>query len=208
MNKVLIVDDDIGVTNHLEVFLMQTERYDSTVVNDSRKALDLLVQGSFDAVLLDMDMPYVSGLDILQAVHDRKLGIAVITLTGVGDVDLAVRAMKLGAYDYLTKPVDEDTLLKVLDDAVEHTTIKQSISRLPADLSKAGLAHGEAFAHLPTQDPALIRVFHAAERMAAGNDCIFIWGERGTYKEMLARAIHSASPRRNGPFVSVDVAAR
>jgi DNA-binding NtrC family response regulator len=208
MNKVLIVDDDIGVTNHLEVFLMQTERYDSTVVNDSRKALDLLVQGSFDAVLLDMDMPYVSGLDILQAVHDRKLGIAVITLTGVGDVDLAVRAMKLGAYDYLTKPVDEDTLLKVLDDAVEHTTIKQSISRLPADLSKAGLAHGEAFAHLPTQDPALIRVFHEAERMAAGNDCIFIWGERGTYKEMLARAIHSASPRRNGPFVSVDVAAR
>jgi len=208
VNSVLIVDDDVAVTNHLKVFLMQTERFDSVVVNDSRKALETLTQGRFEAVLLDLDMPNLSGLDILQAVHDRGLGVAVIILTGVSDVELAVRAMKLGAFDYLTKPVDEDTLLDVLDDAIEHKAIEQSILRLPAQLSKEGLAHGEAFAQFPTQDPALIRVFHEAERMAAGDSCIFIWGERGTYKEMLARAVHSASPRRGGPFVSVDAAAR
>jgi DNA-binding NtrC family response regulator len=95
----------------------------------------------------------------------------------------------------------------VLDESIQHKAIRQSISRLPASLSKDDLTHGEAFAQFPTQDPALIRCFHEAERMAAGDACIFIWGERGTYKEMLARAIHSASPRRNGPFVSVDVAA-
>ncbi len=208
MNKILIVDDDIAVTNHLKVFMMQTERYESTVINDSRKALDALHGEPFDAVLLDMDMPNVSGIDILQAVHDQALDVAVVILTGVGDVELAVRAMKLGAFDYLTKPVDEDTLLKVLDDAIQHKIIRQSISRLPARLSREDLTYGEAFAQFPTQDPALIRCFHEAERMAEGDSCIFIWGERGTYKEMLARAIHSASPRRSGPFVSVDVAAR
>lgn len=208
MNKVLIVDDDIAVTNHLKVFLMQTERYESAVINDSRKVLDALREEPFDAVLLDMDMPNVSGIDILQAVHDRALGVAVVVLTGVGDVELAVRAMKLGAFDYLTKPVDEDTLLKVLDDAIQHKVIRQSISRLPARLSREDLTFGEAFAQFPTQDSALIRCFHEAERMAAGDSCIFIWGERGTYKEMLARAIHRAGPRRDGPFVSVDVAAR
>ena len=195
MNRVLIVDDDSAVTNHLKVFLMQTERYESAVVNDSRKAMEALAQAPFDAVLLDIDMPNLSGLDILQAVHDRGLGVAVVILTGVGDVDLAVRAMKLGAFDYLTKPVDEDTLLKVLDDAIEHKAIKQSISRLPADSKKEDLTHGEAFAQFPTHDPAMIRLFLEAEKMAAGDCCIFIWGERGTYKEMLARAIHSASPR-------------
>jgi DNA-binding NtrC family response regulator len=207
MNKVLIVDDDIAVTNHLKVFLMQTERYESAVINDSRKVLATLRREPFDAVLLDMDMPNVGGIDILQAVHDQAIGVAVVVLTGVGDVDLAVRAMKLGAFDYLTKPVDEDTLLGVLDESIQHKAIHQSISRLPAALSKDDLTHGEAFAQFPTQDPALIRCFHEAERMAAGDTCIFIWGERGTYKERLARAIHSASPRRNGPFVSVDVAA-
>ena len=110
MKKVLVVDDDVAVTNHLKVFLMQSERYEGAVVNDSRKALDALAQGAFDAVLLDMDMPYVSGEDILQGIHDRQLGVAAIVLTGVADVDLAVRAMKLGAFDYLTKPVDEETL--------------------------------------------------------------------------------------------------
>ena len=208
MNKVLIVDDDIAVTNHLKVFLMQTERYDSAVVTDSREVMGLLKKESFDAILLDMDMPHIGGIDILQALHDRGLGIPVIVLTGVGDVELAVRAMKLGAFDYLTKPVDEDTLLKGLDDAIKQKTIQRSISRLPSDLKKEDLAHGEAFTHFPTQDPALIRLYHEAEQMAEGEFCIFIWGERGTYKEMLARAIHNASPRRNGPFVSVDVAAR
>jgi len=208
MSKVLIVDDDIAVTNHLKVFLMQTERYDSAVITDSREVLRLLESEPFDAVLLDMDMPHVGGIDILQALHDRKLGVAVVVLTGVGDVELAVRAMKLGAFDYLTKPVDEDTLLKVLDEAVKQGTIQRSISRLPSHLRKEDLAHGEAFTHFPTQDPAMIRLYHEAEQMASGDSCIFIWGERGSYKEMLARAIHGASPRRAGPFVSVDVAAR
>jgi DNA-binding NtrC family response regulator len=208
MNKILIVDDDIAVTNHLKVFLTQTETYESRVINDSSKVLDALHREPFDAVLLDIDMPNVSGIDILQAVHDQALGVAIVVLTGVGDVDLAVRAMKLGAYDYLTKPVEEDTLLRVLDESIRHKAIRQSISGLPAELSTEDLTHGEAFAQFPTQDPALIRCFHEAERMAAGDTCIFIWGERGTYKEMLARAIHGASPRRNGPFVSVDVAAR
>ncbi len=208
MNRVLIVDDDIAVTNYLMVFLMQAERYESIIVNDSRETEGVLKQGGFDAILLDMDMPNISGIDILQAVHDKGINIPVIVLTGVSDVDLAVRAMKLGAFDYLTKPVDEDKLLKVLEDAIKHRSIKQSISMLPAKPRQEDLIHSDAFAYFPTQDPATIRLYHEAEQMANGDFCIFIWGERGTYKEMLARAIHCISGRKNGPFVSVDAAAR
>jgi DNA-binding NtrC family response regulator len=208
MNRILIVDDDVAVTNYLMVFLMQTERFETTVVNDSREAPALLTPDAFDVVLLDMDMPNVTGMDILRIMHERGVQTPVIVLTGVSDVDLAVRAMKLAAFDYLTKPVDDDHLLQVIDSALEHRALRSSIEQLPPQLTRDGLAHRDAFDDVPAQNPAMIRLLHQAERMASGDLTIFLWGERGTGKEMLARAIHHASPRRDGPFVAVDAAAQ
>ena len=119
MKKILIMDDDVAVTNYLKVFLTQTGLYDLVVVNDSRQVAPLLAKEPFDIILLDMVMPNVSGMDILTDIHTRGMDTQVVILTGISDVDLAVNAMKLGAFDYLIKPVDEQKLLDTLQNATK-----------------------------------------------------------------------------------------
>ena len=206
MRRVLIVDDDVSVTNYLMVFLMQHEVFEPVVLNDSREVPGILETSSFDTIILDMDMPNLSGLDILKIIHERKIDTPVLVLSGVNDVDLAVKALKLGAFDYLTKPVDDEYLIKVIDRAIQHHTLQESISQLPQQLTRDDLTHEEAFEQLLTQDPDVIRIFHEVEKIAAGEVCIFLMGERGTGKRTLALASHNASPRRKGPFVDVNVA--
>ncbi|MBN1163049.1 MAG: sigma-54-dependent Fis family transcriptional regulator [Candidatus Krumholzibacteriota bacterium] len=204
MKKILVVDDDTAVTNYLLVFLMQSGIFEPTVLNDSGKVIDLISGDAFDIILLDMDMPVVSGMDILNAMHEKDIQTPVVVLTGVSDVDLAVKAMKLGAFDYLIKPVDDDKLLEVLDNALEHSVLNKTIGELPSSLSRDDLTHSDAFALFQTQDPGMIRLFHQAENIASSDLSIFIWGESGTGKEALARAIHRASPRLEGPFVALE----
>jgi DNA-binding NtrC family response regulator len=208
LKKILIVDDDVAVTNYLMIFLMQTERFETVVVNDSRRVPDLITSDTFDCLLLDMDMPNVSGIDIMNLMRAKGIKTPVIILTGVSDVELAVRAMKLAAFDYLTKPVDEDHLLDVIDAAIEHQALHHSIDQLPTELKREDLAHRDAFEQVPTQSAAMIRLLHQAEKLAASHLSVFIFGERGTGKEMIARGIHQASPVRGGPFVVVDASAQ
>ncbi len=205
MRKLLMVDDDVAVTNHLMVFLMQTELYEPTVTNDSRDVAGQLEQEQFDVILLDMDMPNITGMDILKHMKEQGITTPVIILTGVNDAELAVKSLKLGAYDYITKPVDNDYLLDVLDKAIRHGSLDVTISELPEALKREDLAHEEAFSNLPTHDENMIRILHQAEKMAPGDLSILLIGERGTGKGSLARAIHKASPRRDGPFITVDV---
>jgi len=207
MDKILIVDDDVAVTNYLMVFLMQTEEFESTVVNDSPAVPDMLEGETFDVILLDMDMPGLTGLDILREMREKGLETPVVILSGVNDVDLAVNALKLGAFDYLTKPVEDEKLLDVLRSAVKQKSLKLKINEMPTILKREDLTFKEAFEHVPTQDAVMIRMFHLAEKMAAGGLSIYIVGEHGTGKESLARAIHKASPRRDKRFVAIDVVA-
>ena len=204
MKHLLIVDDDVAVTNYFKVFIAQTGRFESTVVNDSRRVMDLLKNNNFDVILLDMDMPNVSGMDILNAMRKNNIDIPVIVLTGVNDIDLAVKSMKLGVFDYLIKPVDEDKLLEIIDDALEHRSLHRSIDELPSELSRKELVNVDAFEYLPSKDPEMIRMFHQAEKLAISDLSLFIWGESGTGKEALARAIHNASPRSAKPFIAVE----
>lgn len=204
MRKILVIDDDVAVTNHLMVFLMQTSVFEPAIINDSREVMDRLTGEAFDVVLLDMDMPNVSGMDILVEMHEKNMDTPVVVLTGVSDIDLAVRAMKLGAFDYLIKPVDDEKLLEVLESAVEHGALHRSIDELPQQLTHSGLTHADAFAYVQTQDAGMIRLFHQAEKLASSDLGVFIWGESGTGKEALARAIHQASPRRDNPFIALE----
>jgi DNA-binding NtrC family response regulator len=118
MSRLLIVDDDVAVTNWLLVVFMQTGRYEVEILNDSTLVPTLLQQARFDALLLDMDMPGLSGMDILRRLRETGDDTPVVVLTGVGDAEPAVKAMKLGVFDYLIKPADEDTLVAVIDAAV------------------------------------------------------------------------------------------
>ena len=204
MKKILIVDDDTAVTNYLMVFLVQSGVFEPAVINDSREVEQRLEDESFDVLLLDMDMPNVSGMDILQKMRGKGDETPVVVLTGVSDVTLAVKSMKLGAFDYLTKPVDEDKLLEVLDNAMAHGVLNREIDDLPTELSRQDLNHEAVFEQFDTQDPGMIRLFHQIEKLAPSDLGIFIWGESGTGKEALARAIHSASSRSGKPFIAVE----
>ena len=207
MKRVLIVDDDVAVTNYLMVFLMQTEIYESEVVNDSRQVPELLDREAFDVMLLDMNMPGLSGPDVLKLLQERNLQLPVIVLTGFSDVELAVKAMKLGAFDYLTKPVEDEVLLEVLAKAIDHRALHSSIAQLPSEPKREDLARRENFEQLPTVDPAMIRLFAQVEKLAESHFSIFIQAERGSMAALLAEAIHRASPYRDGPFVHVDLPA-
>ncbi len=204
IKKVLIVDDDVAVTNYFMVFLMQTELFEPEVENDSRQVMGKLQTEPYDVMMLDLDMPNVTGMEILQKMRAEDIQIPVIILTGASDVDLAVRAMKHGAFDYLTKPVDDEHLLEVLNNAIEMGAMQRSMEKLPEKLSTGELEHQAAFAHLPTCNPDMVKLFHQAETLAMGNLNLFIHGERGTGKKWLAKAIHQASPRAEMPFVAMD----
>ena len=204
MKKILIADDDVAVTNYLMVFLMQTGEFEPTVVNDSRDVAGILDRENFDILLLDMDMPNVSGLDILQSMREQGDDTPVVVLTGVSDVDLAVNAMKLGAFDYLLKPVDDEKLITVIESAIDQGIINRTIEQLPSALTRDELKHKAAFDDFPTQNQNMIRMLHQAEKIADSDLSIFIWGESGTGKEAIARAIHNAGPRQNGPFIAID----
>jgi two-component system response regulator HydG len=204
MKKILIVDDDTAVTNYLMVFLVQSGIFEPTIINDSREVEGRLDSNAYDVMLLDMDMPNVSGMDILQKMRGKGDETPVVVLTGVSDVTLAVKSMKLGAFDYLTKPVDDDKLLEVLDNAMAHGVLNREIDDLPVELSRQGLTHEAVFEKFHTQDPGMIRLFHQIEKLAPSDLGIFIWGESGTGKEALARAIHNSSSRKEKPFIAVE----
>ncbi len=118
MNRVLVIDDEVGVLNHLMVLLAQSQQYEVETLSDSRKAFEVIAAGHFNAILLDMAMPGVSGLEVLRYVREHHPEIGVVILSGVEDIRLAVETMKLGAHDYLLKPVEEHDLFEALARAV------------------------------------------------------------------------------------------
>ncbi len=205
MDKILVVDDDQAVLNYLNIFLLQNGTFDVTTLSNSTKAYDMLKNGSYDLLLLDMDMPEVTGLDILKRIHEDSIDVQTIVLTGVEDISLAVAAMKLGALEYLTKPVDNDRLLNLMRTSLDQRRASRNIeSELAA---AANLRFKEAFKEIVTQDAKMREVFSTVEKMALTDNSVLIWGESGTGKELIARAIHRISKRNGQNFVAVNAGA-
>jgi len=203
MKKILAIDDDQAVLNYLNIMLLQTGAYAITPLVNSSRAFHELKTNNYDLLLLDMDMPEVSGLDILKHIKDKGIDIETIVLTGVEDVELAVSAMKLGAFDYLTKPVDNDQLLKVISTVLENRKARGGAAA-EASLSREQLTFKEAFQDIISQNAEMIRIFQMVEKMAQPDNSILIWGESGTGKELIAKAIHRISRRRDENFVAVN----
>ncbi|KQC12995.1 MAG: hypothetical protein APR63_09750 [Desulfuromonas sp. SDB] len=201
MNKVIIIDDDQAILNYLKIMLLQTGKFEVTLLGDSTKALDILKNKSFDLLLLDMDMPKVSGLDILKFINEQNIPITTIVLTGVEDVDLAISAMKLGTYDYLLKPVEEKKLISIMEKIVKLDLPEKEVCA--SELSKK-LKYPQCFAHIITDDEKMLKTFQQVEQIAPSDTGVLIWGESGTGKELVAKAIHQISPRNNKKFVAVN----
>jgi DNA-binding NtrC family response regulator len=164
MNRLLILDDDRAVLNWFAVLLKQTRRYDAVALNDSTRAFDAIASGNL--VLLDMDMPVVSGMEVLRHIRQHHPDVETVVITGIGDVTLAVEAMKLGARDYLCKPVEADKLLTCIERALERPRAREMARRSRELVSKQGTKFPEALWGFVTQDRNLTRTLGEVERIA------------------------------------------
>jgi DNA-binding NtrC family response regulator len=203
MTQILIIDDNQSILNFLKILLLQSGNYKVTTLQDSTQACDLLKKEHFHILLLDMDMPNVSGLDILKFINQNHIKITTIVLTGVEDVDLAISAMKLGTHDYMLKPIDEKKLLATVENAINHHRINIQ-GETQGLLTLDTLKNKEVFKDIITQSEEMLKIFHIAEKFASTDNSVLIWGESGTGKELIAQVIHKISDRKDKKFIAVN----
>jgi len=197
----LIADDDPGLRESLERTLTR-EGYRVVLASDGHAALERLQGGGIDLVLTDLKMPGLTGIEILRAAKAIAPEVDVILLTAFGTVEEAVRAMKDGAYDFLTKPFQRPQLLRLIRQALERRALieqNRALQQRLDDLLRQGAVIGGS--------PAFRRMMTLVDQVAASSATVLIQGESGAGKELVARAIHERSGRRNRPFVAVNCAA-
>lgn len=204
---VLVVDDDVGLLGSLRAILVSAGLPEPALLSDSRKAMDWVRARSFQLALLDLMMPPPDGMTILRDLKSEYPQIEVIILTAADDAASAVQAMKLGAYDYLVKPVQSEKLIITINNAFERFNLRHGLSLFERAQSFSDLKHPEAFGHMKAADEAMALVYHQAESAASTGYNLMITGESGTGKELLARTIHTLSDRSRKPFVAVNMAA-
>jgi DNA-binding NtrC family response regulator len=204
MAKLLAIDDNQSVLNFLRILILQKNKYEIDILQNSARAYDILKKNDYDVLLLDMDMPNVTGLDLLKFIVNNNISIRTIVLTGVEDIDLAISAMKLGTYDYLLKPVDEVQLFKTIDAAIEQNEISKKKIHITNKFTLDDLKHRDVFKDIITNDEKMLRDFQLAEMFAQTDNSILIWGESGSGKELIAKAIHRISGRKDKKFVAVN----
>ncbi len=202
MERILILDDDAAILSYLRVFFLQLGRHEVRTLQESPRALAAIEEFRPDLLLLDIDMPQLTGVDVLRALQGHAARPEVLAFSGVEDVKLAVEAMKLGAYDYLTKPLETEKLVAAVDRALERRTLKRQVEALQQRLAGAG--EPSPFARIVTRSPKMLEVFRRVEVVAPTSNPVLVWGESGTGKELVARALHTLSPRRERPFVAVN----
>ncbi len=204
MVKILLIDDNQAVLNFLRIMLLQKERFEVKTLQDSSKAFQLLKDEKFDILILDMDMPDVSGLDILQFIKKENIDITTIVLTGVEDIDTAISAMKHGTYDYILKPIEENKLIETIDAAVENKRFYTDESDAAKEFRFEGLKYNDVFKEIITCDKNMFKIFHFVEKFAKTDNGILLSGESGSGKELIAKAIHKISNRKDKKFVAVN----
>ncbi len=198
----LIVDDDTYLQQDLKTFF-EHKGYRPHVVGTAQEALTAIESQVYPVAIVDMHLPDISGLELLQKLNTQETECEVIMLTGLGTIESAVEAMKNGAIDYLTKPVR----LKELEAVVERAHATYSLKRRNAQLQGALQRRAEPSQKMIGQSPAMRRVFQMISRIAPTDKAILIQGESGTGKELVAHAIHEASRVAENPFIEVNCAA-
>jgi two-component system response regulator HydG len=197
----LVADDDPGLRESLERTLTR-EGYRVVLASDGRAALERVQAGGIDLIVTDLRMPGLTGLELLRAAKAIMPDVDVILLTAFGTVEEAVKAMKDGAYDFLTKPFRREQLIKLIDKALERRDLieqNRALKKQLEDIRAKGQMIGAS--------PSWRRMLTLVEQVADSSATILIQGESGTGKELVARTIHERSARRNGPFVAVNCAA-
>ncbi len=194
--KILLVEDSPSLSVVYREYLREQE-YQVVHVDTGEAALEAIAADLFDAILLDLQLPDMNGMDILNEVNTRALPTAVIVITAHGSVDIAVEVMQAGAFDFIEKPFTADRLFVTLENALKRQGLEEIV-----DLYRRDHFHEFVGASLPMQS-----VYQIINSAAASKATVFVTGESGTGKEVCAHAIHNESPRRDKPFVALNCAA-
>jgi DNA-binding NtrC family response regulator len=201
--RILVVDDEPSARTGLERLLRQ-EGFATSAAANGREALDATREMPFDLVITDLKMPEMDGLELLAELHKDQPNLPVIVVTAFSDVQSAVAAMRAGAEDYVTKPIEFDALLVIVERALERHDLRVETEMLRRQLRERD---GGGFEGMIGVSPAMQQVYRTAQRVANAKATVLITGESGTGKGELARAIHARSPRSKNPFVAVHCAA-
>jgi DNA-binding NtrC family response regulator len=198
-HKILIVDDDPEIVWYLTRLMDKFGiEYDSA--GSGEEALEKFDRGGYDLMLLDITMPGISGIDVLRVLNEKKVKIPVIILSAYENVNYAVESTKLGAYDYLVKPVDEEKLRITVLNALKTKELEAEVKILRKKLKEDD---GDK---IISQDDGFMKLIGTAKKIAEYDVSVLVIGESGTGKELVATAIHNNSLRKDGPFVSIDCA--
>lgn len=203
---VLLVDDEKPWLRSLSLALERLGGINNLIqCNDSRRIMGILADQAVSVVLLDLTMPHLSGEKILAQIVENYPELPVIILTGVNQIEITVRCIKAGAYDYLVKTAEEERLIGSVKRAIQLLEIKNENRKLRQHFLEDSLKNPQAFSAIPTQSPKMKAIFRYLEAVASSCQPILITGESGVGKELIAKAVHQLS-RPDGPWVAVNVA--
>jgi len=200
-DRILIADDEESIRFGLAE-LLKEEGYRVAEACDGKEALNMLRQDEYGLLLADLKMPYLDGLEILDQIKKQNIVTEVIIITGKGSIHTAVEAMKAGAYDYLTKPVEPDRLRTIIPKALEHHRLLVSHRKLEQQIKQL-----TRYEDLIGQSRQMQAVYKLIDAVADSTANVIITGESGTGKELVARAIHNKSGRSKQPFIAVNCSA-
>jgi two-component system response regulator PilR (NtrC family) len=200
-SRILVVDDEDSIREFLDIMLRK-EGYEVTCVEDGQKAIDILKKKTFDMVISDMQMPHVTGLELLKHVRENYPDLLFMIITAFGTTETAVEAMKSGAYDYITKPFKIDEVRINLANALTSKNLEIENRGLKKELKKE-----YSFQSLVGNSESMHRIYELVKRVAQSPTNVLVGGESGTGKEMIAKAIHYNGPLKDKPFVTVNCAA-
>jgi two-component system, NtrC family, response regulator AtoC len=199
--RILIVDDEENL-RHLLTVILRKEGYETETATNGAEALQKVLAGPFDQVLCDIRMPQMDGLTFLGELEKAGAKVSVIMMSAYGTVDTAIEAMKLGAYDYISKPFKPDEILLTLKKAEEREKLKKENDQLRREV------HREyGFEKIVTRNEKIKKVFEVIRKVAQYKSTVLITGESGTGKELIARALHYHSDRSDRPFIPINCGA-
>lgn len=200
-SRILVVDDEESIREFLDIMLRK-EGYEVTLAEDGARALDILKKKSFDMIISDLQMPNVTGLELLKQVRDSYPDMTFMIITAFGTTESAVEAMKLGAYDYITKPFKIDEVRINIANALKSKNLEVENRVLKKELKKEF-----NFQNLVGNSETMHRIYDLIQRVSQSPTNVLITGESGTGKEMVAKAIHYNGPLKDRPFVTVNCGA-
>jgi DNA-binding NtrC family response regulator len=201
--RILVVDDD-EASCRLVKAIFQAEGIEVLMAHEGRAGLDQALTQRPDAVLLDVRLPGLDGLEVLERIKAAAPALPVVMLTASRDVKTAVRATQLGAFDYLTKPIDQDEIVLVVRRALENQALRKEVEELR---KRVGSSESDQLATLMGPSPQIQGIIAQVGTVAASTFTVLILGETGTGKELVAQAIHRQSDRRKKPFIALDCGA-